>query len=224
MNSTALPPSDTRRRPPHRKLQLAADLVVNLFLPWLAYRLIAPSHGEFAALLASSLPPLAWSLLELAWHRRIDALSTLVLTGIALSVLAMALGGDARLLLVRESLISGLIGLAFLGSVLIGRPLVYFLARATMMRQNEPDAIARFQAWSEFPLARRGLRAMTLVWGLGLSGEAALRCVLALSWSPERFLAIVPPLGYVLTAVLAGWTFWYSRRLREAFRRAASQA
>lgn len=224
MSSTAPPPSEARLRTTRNTLRLAADLAVNLFLPWLAYRLVAPAHGELTALLASSVPPLGWSLMELAWHRRIDALSALILAGIALSVLAMALGGDARLLLVRESMISGLIGLAFLGSLLIGKPLIYFLARATMLRQNGTEAIARFQAWSEFPLARRGLRAMTLAWGLALSGEAALRCVLALSWPPEQFLAIVPPLGYAVTAALGGWTFWYSRRLRAAFRRADNQA
>jgi hypothetical protein len=51
-----------------------------------------------------------WSGIELLRFRRIDALSLLVLAGILLSLLAMLLGGSPRVLLMRESLLSGLFG------------------------------------------------------------------------------------------------------------------
>lgn len=197
-----------------KHLRVAMDLIVNLFLPWLAYTLVAPRYGEFGALVASSIPPLLWSLLELAWHRRIDALSILVLGGIGLSVLAMALGGDARLLLIRESLISGLIGVAFMLSLLFKRPLVYFLARATVLRQNAEHGAAGFHAWWQIPAAQRAIRGITAVWGLGLTGEALLRTWLAWHWGPQRFLAIAPTLGYVIAGAMCLWTFWFVRRLK----------
>lgn len=208
----------------NKRLLIGLELAANLFLPWLAYRLVEPTYGEFAALVASSVPPLLWSLGELIIHRRIDALSLIVLAGIVLSLFGMALGGDARLLLVRESLVSGLIGLAFLISLLLGRPLVFFLARATMLRQNGPEGASRFLDWSESTIARKGLAIMTLVWGLGLTTEAAMRTWLALSWTPEKFLAIAPPLGYAFTALLAGWTFWYTRKLRYKIRHTQTDA
>ena len=57
-----------------------------------------------------------------------DALSVLVLAGIALSLLAAIGGGDARWLQLRENLASAMIGLAFLGSAAIGRPLMMLFA------------------------------------------------------------------------------------------------
>jgi hypothetical protein len=199
-----------------KKLRMIAEIVVNLVLPWLAYTLAKPGHSEFVALIASSIPPLLWSVVELAWHRRLDALSMLVLGGIALSVIAMLLGGDARLLLVRESLISGLIGVAFLISLLFKRPLVYFLARATVVRQDAEHGAAHFNEWWQDARPRRAIRMITAVWGIGLTGEAALRVWFAWHWTPERFLAIAPTLGYVIAGTISLWTFWFVRRLRSA--------
>src|SRR5689334_2766940 len=99
-----------------KHLHLALDLGCNIAFPWIAYKLAEPVWGEFGGLLASALPPLLWSVVGLVRHRRVDALSTMILAGIALSVFALLLGGSPKLLLVRESLISGLIGLAFLVS------------------------------------------------------------------------------------------------------------
>jgi hypothetical protein len=85
------------------------------------------------ALLASSAPPIAWSLVEFARHRRVDALSVLVAAGIVLSLLAMIGGGGPKFLQLRENLVTGIIGLVFLGSALI-----YQLARAGMRRELGP--------------------------------------------------------------------------------------
>jgi hypothetical protein len=109
----------------------AAELAVNLLLPWAAYRLALPHWGEVGGLIASAVPPTVWSIVGLVRFRRLDALSAIVLVGIALSLGAMALGGSARMLLMRESLASGAIGLAFLLSLFARRPLGFYLARAS---------------------------------------------------------------------------------------------
>ena len=197
-----------------KHLRLAVELAVNLFLPWLAYTLTEPHYGEFGALVASSIPPLLWSLVELAWHRRLDALSMLVLGGIGLSLLAMALDGDTRLLLIRESLISGLIGLAFLLSLPFKRPLVFYLARATMVRQDKQHGANDFHDWFEEPTAQRAIRGITAVWGIGLSSEALLRTWMAFHWPTERVVAIAPTLGYAVAGTIGLWTFWFVRRLK----------
>ncbi|MDR3559790.1 MAG: hypothetical protein P4L58_05305, partial [Candidatus Pacebacteria bacterium] len=63
-----------------------------------------------------------------------------MVSGIALSLLAMLGGGGAKFLQLREKLVTGVIGLAFLGSALIGKPLIYELARASMRRKSEDEA------------------------------------------------------------------------------------
>lgn len=191
------------------------ELVVNFLLPWLAYRLALPHLGETGALIASAVPPIVWSLVELVRFRRIDALSVMVVAGIALSVAAMALGGSPRMLLLRESLVSGAVGVVFLLSLPMRRPLIFYLARATVAREMEGGA-ARFEAlWQERPALVAAIRLMTLVWGVGLTGETALRAWMALTWPIERFLVVSPFIGYGIYGGLTLWTLWYRKTMRE---------
>lgn len=191
-----------------------AELAVNLLLPWVAYRLAVPHWGEVGGLIASAVPPTAWSVVGLARFRRFDALSAIVLLGIALSLGAMALGGGPRMLLMRESLASGLVGVAFLLSLFTKRPLVFYLARATVARET-PEGVARFELlWQERREFASAMRMLTAVWGAGLVGETALRGWMAMTWPIERFLVVSPLLGYGLFSVLMAWTLWYRTRLR----------
>ncbi|HEX5127068.1 MAG TPA: VC0807 family protein [Rhodocyclaceae bacterium] len=195
-----------------KNIRFLLELFINLFLPWLAYKLAKPYWGELGGLLASAAPPMMWSLLELARFRRVDALSMLILSGILLSLIGLALGGDPKLLLVRESLISGLIGVFFLLSLLTPKPLIFYLAKATLVREHE-DGHTIFEEWWQEPQSRRSIRTMTGVWGAGLTFEALLKSWLAWHWPTERYLAIGPVISYGLVAVLLLWTLWYRRRL-----------
>lgn len=190
------------------------ELAVNFLLPWLAYRFSLPHLGETGALIASAVPPIVWSLIELVRFRRVDALSVMVVAGIVLSVAAMALGGSPRMLLLRESLVSGAVGVVFLLSLPMRRPLIFYLARATVAREMEGGA-ERFETlWRERPALVRAMRFMTLVWGVGLTGETALRAWMALTWPIERFLVVSPFIGYGIYGGLALWTMWYRKTMR----------
>jgi hypothetical protein len=190
------------------------ELAVNLLLPWLAYRLAVPHWGETGGLIASAVSPVVWSALELARFRRVDALSVMVLLGIVLSIAAMALGGSPRMLLLRESLVSGAIGVAFLISLLMPRPLVFYLARATVAREMT-DGAAHIEAlWHERPAFVSALRLMTAGWGAGLTGETALRAWMAMTWPIERFLVVSPFIGYGIYGALLLWTLWYRKGMR----------
>src|ERR1043166_9001389 len=109
---------------------ILVEALVNFILPFVIYNYAEAPLGEVRALLVSSAPPIAWSLVEFARHRRVDALSLLVLSGIALSLLAMIGGGGVKSPQLRKNRVTGVIGLAFVGSALIGKPLIYELARA----------------------------------------------------------------------------------------------
>jgi hypothetical protein len=203
------------------------ELVVNFLLPWLAYRLALPRVGETGALIASAVPPLVWSAIELARFRRVDALSVMVVAGIVLSVAAMALGGSPRMLLLRESLVSGAVGVVFLLSLPMRRPLIFYLARATVAREMEGGAAHFETLWRERPGLATAMRTMTLVWGVGLTAETALRAWMALTWPIERFLVVSPFIGYGIYGGLALWTLWYRKTMRsrvEAIERASGMA
>jgi hypothetical protein len=202
------------------------EALVNFVLPFLIYNYAEAPLGEVKALLASSAPPILWSLFEFARHRRLDALSVLVVSGIALSLLAMLGGGGVRFLQLREKLVTGVIGLVFLGSALIGKPLIYQLARASMRRKSEDEA-QQFEALQIHAGFRRTMTVMTLVWGLGLIADVLVSVVLVFVLSIRQYLLINPVIGYGTLGALSLWSFLYGQRAKargEARRAAAAEA
>jgi hypothetical protein len=204
---------------------IAVEFLVNFALPYIVYAIAKPHLGEVKGLIVSSAPPIAWSLIEFARRRRVDFISMFVLAGIALSLLAMAGGGSVKFLQLRERMVTAAIGLAFVISVLIRRPLIYQFARASM-RRNQSAELADFEARREDPNFKRVMNTMTLVWGVGLMAEASVAALLVWNLTVKQYLIAGPILGYSATGCLGLWTFLYvrrARRLGEA-RRAAMAA
>ena len=204
-------------------VHLLIEALVNFILPFVIFNYAEAPLGEVPALLASSAPPIVWSLVEFARHRRVDALSLLVMSGIALSLLAMIGGGGAKFLQLREKLVTGGIGLAFIGSALIGKPLIYELARATMRRKSANE-VEEFEALQVHAGFRRTMVVMTWVWGLGLLADVAVSVALVFALSIRDYLIVNPILGYGTMGALSLWTFLYGQRAqrRGEARRAAA--
>jgi hypothetical protein len=203
---------------------VATEIAVNFLFPLLIFDYAKPHIGEVNALIASSGPPIVWSLIEFARKRRVDALSILVLAGIALSLLAFFGGGSAKFLQLREKLVTVAIALVFLGSAAIGRPLIYQLARATIMRRS-PHELADFEALRENQYFKRTMMIMTLTWGFGLLADAAIAIALVFSLSIHDYLIASPIVGYGAIGGLSLWTYWFAQRQRRKGReRAAREA
>jgi len=190
------------------------EVLVNAVLPFIIYTLTDPRLGDVGALIASAAPPIVWSGIEFARRRRVDALSILVVAGIAFSLIALLGGGGAKFLQLRENLVTGAIGLIFLCSAVIRRPLIFYLARATMLR-NSPDEAASFEEMKDSARFQRTMTVMTLVWGAGLVARTAAACALVFSVPIPTYLVLSPILGYASMGALAFWTFWYGRLQRK---------
>jgi len=203
-------------------VHILVEALINFILPFTIYSFAEAPLGEVRALLASSTPPIVWSVVEFARHHRVDALSLLVMSGIGLSLLAMIGGGGAKFLQLREKLVTGVIGLAFVGSALVGKPLIYELARATKRRKSASE-VEEFEALQAYAGFRRTMAVMTWVWGLGLLTDVAVSVALVFELSIREYLIVNPILGYGTMGALSFWTFLYGQRAqrRGAARRAA---
>ena len=184
------------------------ELFANFLAPYLVYQLLDAKYGDVAALIASAMPPLLWSVYELIKTRRLDAVSALVVASILFTVGATALGGSARLIQIREALVTGLVGIIFLVSLLMKRPVIFYLARAAMARNTESGARA-FEAMWERPGVPRIFRLMTAVWGVGLVFQTFVMCWLAWIWPISRYLLLSPIIGYGIFGLLMVWSLWY---------------
>ncbi|CAG4890992.1 VC0807 family protein [Paraburkholderia saeva] len=196
-----------------KRLRYLSAVCVNLLLPWLAFRLAAPHGGYAAGLLASTLPLLAWMIWDYARYRHFDALSALVLAGIVMSLIAHEISSGPGKRVLEQPVVSGMVGASFLASLLFRRPMVYYLGRSTMARESPARAAEFEQNWKTRPKLVAALRMMTLVWGLFMTSENLVRCVIVWSHPGDPQAAHASALlGYIVYGGLTVWTFWYRRQ------------
>ena len=191
-------------------LRVGLDLAANFAAPVLIFGWAQPQWGEARALLASSVAPVLWGIGTFARERKVDALSVIALAGISLSLLTFVGGGSAQLIALKEKMVTLLFAFAFLGSAMIGKPLIYPLARATMARQSK-EAAENFDRRRDEAPVRYTVTVMTWVWGLGLLADALLSILLVYSLPMRLYLIAGPLLSYATFGGLAAWTFLYRR-------------
>ncbi|UJF33911.1 VC0807 family protein [Paenibacillus hexagrammi] len=193
-------------------------LLLNGIIPWGLYVLLSKHMSGLAALSIATLIPLAENLIQLLKHRKLDAFGSLMLFTFVFSIVLVAMGGSEKLLLIRESFITGAVGLIFLGSLLFPRPIMFYLASRFV------GGVDFEQNW-KYAYFRKIMRLMSFVWGIMLSLEAIVRTVLVFELSTAQFLAISNVVMYGFIGAAVAWTVVYrkhsSKRLIEIKRNAA---
>lgn len=162
--------------------EIIFTLIINLVLPYLTYRLLIPYTSSVVALSIAALVPLCDSIYSLIRTRKADVFSGFIFLGLILGVVAVLLGGDERFILLRESYVTGIMGVVFLGSLLFGRPLIYYFAERFTGHNPQMN-----DKWEKLPRYRFNFRLITAVWGLSLLLEAFIKVVLVYSLSIPTF-------------------------------------
>lgn len=120
----------------------APTVLFNIVLPILTYDVLtARGMADVPALLLSGVWPVLEMIGSLVVRRRADEFSIFVLILLALGVLTSLLFDDARLLLVKDSAVTGLFGVVLLASLLAPRPLMFYSGRR-FATDGSPERIA----------------------------------------------------------------------------------
>ena len=85
-------------------------MVIAGLLPFLTYVLLTsyvPRFSQVVALGLSAIFPTVNGLITIARRRHLNIIGAIVLIGILVSVVAARVGGDPKLLLIRESFVTG---------------------------------------------------------------------------------------------------------------------
>lgn len=186
-------------------------LLLDVVLPFAAYQvLVGRGVPVVPALSATAVFPLVATLGGWVRERKPDTLGIITLVLIAAGLISTLITGNARLTLMKGSLFTAAFGLAFLGSLLLPRPLAFYLGRQ-MMTGGKQELVARWNHLWQYPGFRYGNRVVSVIWGCGLLLEAVLRIVFALDLSTSMFLFIWPLISYGIYAALLAWTVAYAR-------------
>lgn len=193
---------------------VALSLFINGGLPLLVYKMLEGRMTDIAALSIATLIPLADTLYHLLKHKKLDVFAAFMAVGFILSILAVLLGGDEKLILLRESFITGIMGLIFLGSLLFSKPLIYHFALRFTVGNNREQQSAFAENW-KLPYMRKVVRVMTAGWGIALVAEAAIKCILVYTLSTTAFLAISHIVMYGIIGLAILWTYVYRKSSRQ---------
>jgi intracellular septation protein A len=191
-------------------------ILFNVVLPLLTYfMLIGQGVPAVPALLASG----GWPLIELGLsfvlQRRLDDFAVLTLIFIALGVVAGLGFNSARLVLVKESIVTGLFGVLTLVSLALSRPLMFYFGRK-FATDGTPEGIAYWNDLWRYPAFRHTQRVITVVWGVVFVAEALLRIGLTYALSTSAMATVSTVLPFVVTGSLIFWTVSYGRRAKAA--------
>lgn len=139
-------------------------------------------------------------------HRRLDAVAAIVGGTFAVLLLISLLTDDPRILLAKESVLSGAAGLLLVGSCLARHPLVYTLARKAT---EAPDWDDR---WRTDPSFRRHFTTLSWLFGAVLLLDAIVRLILIYTLPLDTMANLNPVLHLTALALLAAGALWFRKR------------
>ena len=183
-------------------------LVLDVGVPLGSYYLFKDGLGmsAVAALGWSSAVPAVrtgWSAVR---GQRVNGMAALILVVNVVGVLLSFVAGDARLMLVKDSGISSVVGIGVLVSVRLGRPMMTEGMKPFLIKGDVERAAAWERLVSGSPRFRRAERTFSVVWGVALLGECVARIVGVYVFSVDTmvWLGTLVMVGAMLTAVLVG--------------------
>ena len=196
-----------KKQTPPGKGQLILDLVVNGFLPWAGYEFLQRQYGlsDYHALLAVTVIPGAFALVGIIRKGRPDLIASISLVTILLSLGLAAASDDTRVLQIRESYITLIMGGVFVVSSMMRKPVLWLLAKHQAKSEEHRQAL-------EHPQRKRMLGTVNAVWGWSFVLEFAFKLWMIENLPISRVLALSPIMFYGVTAVTFLWTLWWLRR------------
>jgi hypothetical protein len=185
---------------------LVRGLALDIGLPLAAYYgLHLLGVADWPALLAAS----GIAALRIAWdaarRRRLNPFATVMLVVFGIGLALSLVSGDARFLLLKDSITTGAVALVFLATSVRGTPLTL----AAMQSFAPHRAAALTAAYRRDPEVRRGVRRTSAVWGFGLLAEALVRVPLVFLLPVSVMVGLSTVLFVAAFACLITWNVWF---------------
>jgi intracellular septation protein A len=196
-------------------VQILLPLLLDVALPLLIYfALTSRGVATLPALVASGLAPLLNNLRGWFFSRRLEPLGIIMLTFIAVSAAASLISGSVLFALVKDSLLTGAFGLVCLVSLLLPRPLLFYVTRQ-FVAADDPEKLGIWNGFWQIRSFRVAMYLVTAVWGVVFALEATARVVMALKLPPAEVVSLSPIMGFGTLALLIVWTRRTLRAERE---------
>ncbi|CAB4478870.1 unnamed protein product [Rhizophagus irregularis] len=220
-------------------LRVVLMLFLQIFLPFILYYTLNNYIPEIWALLISGIPPLAMAIYGLISKRRVDIIGILIIISFLSSAIASVINNDPKIQLLRKSVVSSIISLAFIISLIpikIGtfkmRPFAFHLLKEMAtggtlgyssskvnlrgLTEDEPIDVRWDRYWASYQYFRCGFTIMTAIWGFGLLSTVPIRIIIVFKVSSvEKSFLYINVLQYIwmfMIAILTLICAWWMKR------------
>jgi hypothetical protein len=165
--------------------------------------------SDWSALLAAT----GSAALRIVWvalrDRVLNLFAMVMLVVFGLGVVLTVVSGDARFLLLKSSIVTSAVGVAFLATAWRGRPLTLFATQSFTPARSAELA----EKYRTDPSVRRLYKISSVVWGAGLLLEAAVRVPLVYLLPISVMVGVSEAMMIATFAGLITWTLCYVRRV-----------
>lgn len=190
-------------------------------LPLAAYYLLHLAGAtDWVALLAGTLAAGVRIVWVAARDRTWNLFATVILLSFLVGLGLAFVSGDPRFLLLKDSVLTGTIGICFLVSTAVGRPLT--LAAAQSWGEGRSGSLVA--DYDTDPLVRRGHRVCSLAWGFGLLAEALIKVPLVYLLPVEVMVGLSTAITVTAISLLVAFTFGYIRHVQQRVAGGRTQA
>jgi hypothetical protein len=195
-------------------LGLIPGIAVNAVLPLVAYTILTGrGWSPVAALSTSAAFPVIATLVSIARTRSLDGLALISLILIVVGLLGSLLSGSPRFHLVKESVLTAVLGIAFAVSLVLPRPLAFFFGRQ-FATGGDPARVQIWNGYWVYPQFRRVQYTITVAWAAILLVDAGTRVVLTFVLPTATMVWLSPAIFYVGLFAMLVWMFSYVGRAR----------
>jgi hypothetical protein len=196
---------------PLRISTIGRGLARDVGLPLVAYyALHVAGASDWAALLAGmAVAGLRIAVVALR-TRTPNPFAMVMLLAFGMGLTLALFTGDVRFLLFKDSMTTGVVGLMFLGLAAVGQPLT--LAAAKTWEPARAEALS--EQFRSSAAVRHWHLTASVVWGMGLLVEAAVRVPLVYLLPVPVMVGVSAGMMITAFAALVGWTGWYLKRTR----------
>jgi intracellular septation protein A len=196
-------------------MSIVPTLVFDAILPVVIFDVLSAYHAPTLwALTAGGISPLFNNLRTWIRSRRLEPIGALVLFFLVVGAATSLISGNVFFALIKDSFITGTVGLVFLATLFAKRPLVFYVIRQ-FVAGDDPERIAWWNGLWVHPEVRQGTRVVTAAWGVVYLIEAATRVVMALTLTPAQVVSISPIMGIGATVLLILFTRRYMEQMRQ---------
>jgi hypothetical protein len=189
----------------HPMLPLVLDVAVPLGAYYLMQHL---GFSLMVSLVVSGLVPAIRVIASAVRERRVEGLALAVLTLTVISIPVAFIAGSPKVMLAKDAIGTGALGVWLIVSALISRPAMADSARPFLAKTASTSA-----AWDQLvvdsPNFRAALNAMTTVWGIGFLVECVARIAMVVVLPVQTAVwALNIPLFVVIVACVVIQRIW----------------